>query len=54
MLLQQVWGGSGEADAAKLRVFVNQLRRKVEADPARPHHILTETGVGYRFRMGDS
>ncbi|HEX5692122.1 MAG TPA: response regulator transcription factor [Roseiflexaceae bacterium] len=53
-LLHLVWGNSDEeADVAKLRVFVNQLRRKIETDSARPRHILTETGVGYRFRTGD-
>jgi len=36
---------------ATLRVFVTQLRRKIEADPAHPAHILTEPGIGYRFHM---
>jgi two-component system KDP operon response regulator KdpE len=52
MLLRAVWGGAYEQDVATLRVFVTQLRRKIEADPARPAHILTEPGVGYRFHIG--
>ena len=48
-LLREVWGpGSGE-ETHYLRVYVNQLRQKLEADPARPEHLLTETGVGYRL-----
>ena len=53
VLARMLWKSDDEADIARLRVFVNQLRRKIEADPARPRYILTETGVGYRFRMGD-
>ena len=49
MLLQKVWGSSHQQDLAKLRVFMNQLRRKIEDDPAQPHYIVTEPGVGYRF-----
>lgn len=48
-LLLQVWG-EGATDAQYLRVYVGHLRKKIEADPARPRHIVTETGVGYRFR----
>lgn len=51
MLLQSVWGGAYEQDVATLRVFVTQLRRKIEADPAHPAHILTEPGIGYRFQV---
>ena len=40
-------------DAQYLRVYVRQLRQKIEADPERPHHILTETGIGYRLRAPD-
>jgi two-component system KDP operon response regulator KdpE len=36
-----------------LRVFIAQLRRKVEQDPAHPRHIRTEPGVGYRFHLSD-
>jgi two-component system KDP operon response regulator KdpE len=47
-LLREVWGGA--ADPQYLRVYVRQLRQKIEPDPERPHYILTETGVGYRLR----
>ncbi len=50
MLLRSVWGGAYEQDVATLRVFVTQLRRKIEPDPAHPIYIVTEPGVGYRFR----
>lgn len=53
MLLRSVWGTAYEHDVAILRVFITQLRRKIEADPAHPTHILTESGVGYRFYAGD-
>ena len=52
MLLRAVWGGAYEQDVATLRVFITQLRRKIEDDPARPAHILTEPGIGYRFHVG--
>jgi two-component system KDP operon response regulator KdpE len=48
-LLRAVWGLNSEQGTNKLRVFVNQLRRKIEDDPARPRYVLTEVGVGYRF-----
>lgn len=48
-LLNAVWGPSHTADTHYLRVFMAQLRRKVEADPSQPRHLRTETGVGYRF-----
>ncbi|HUN90414.1 MAG TPA: two-component system response regulator KdpE [Burkholderiaceae bacterium] len=48
-LLHAVWGPSHAEDSHYVRVYMGHLRRKVEADPARPAHILTETGVGYRF-----
>jgi two-component system KDP operon response regulator KdpE len=50
MLLRAVWGSAYEQDVPTLRVFVTQLRRKIEADPAHPAFILTEPGVGYRFQ----
>lgn len=50
-LLQLVWGGNEGTDAHYLHVYVGQLRRKIEPDPSRPHFILTEPGVGYRFRV---
>jgi two-component system KDP operon response regulator KdpE len=40
-------------DAQYLRVYVRQLRQKIEADPERPHYVMTETGVGYRLRAPD-
>ncbi len=49
MLLQRVWGPEYGDEAQYLRVYINQLRRKLEADPARPHILITEPGVGYRF-----
>jgi two-component system KDP operon response regulator KdpE len=53
MLLRAVWGGAYEQDVATLRVFVTQLRRKIEDDPSRPRYITTEPGIGYRFRAGE-
>jgi two-component system KDP operon response regulator KdpE len=47
-LLSQLW--SDLTDAQYLRVYVRQLRQKIEADPERPQYILTETGIGYRLR----
>ena len=52
-LLRTVWGPEYDGESQLLRVFVGQLRRKIERDPARPRHILTEAGVGYRFRLDD-
>ena len=52
-LLRTVWGPEYEGESQLLRVFIGQLRRKVERDPSRPQHILTEPGVGYRFRIDD-
>lgn len=48
-LLQEVWGPQYADEVAYLRVYVAQLRRKLEAHPAAPRHLLTEPGVGYRF-----
>jgi len=51
-LLTEVWG-PGYADATgNLRLYMAQLRRKLEPDPARPRHLVTEPGVGYRFEPG--
>jgi two-component system KDP operon response regulator KdpE len=52
-LLRTVWGPEYEGESQLLRVFIGQLRRKVEQDPSRPQHILTDPGVGYRFRSDD-
>ena len=46
-ILDRLWGAGG--DVQQLRVYVRQIRQKIEADPERPRHILTETGVGYRL-----
>lgn len=48
-LLQQIWGPSYTDQSQYLRVFVAQLRKKIEKDVNRPKHIITESGVGYRF-----
>jgi two-component system KDP operon response regulator KdpE len=50
-ILKEVWGG--QADPQYVRVYVRQLRQKIEANPERPQYILTETGVGYRLRAPD-
>ncbi len=50
-LLREVWGPLDSQENHYLRVFVASLRRKLEDDPARPRHILTEQGVGYRFAV---
>lgn len=49
MLMSNVWGG--ETDVQYLRIYIRQLRQKIEADPEQPQHILTETGVGYRLKL---
>jgi two-component system KDP operon response regulator KdpE len=49
-LLQEVWGPSYETESNYLRVYVAQLRRKLEPEPSRPRYLLTEPGMGYRFR----
>ncbi|ANH93923.1 MULTISPECIES: response regulator [Streptomyces] len=48
-LLQEVWGPSYGTETNYLRVYMAQLRRKLEADPSHPAHFLTEPGMGYRF-----
>ena len=48
-ILHEVWGPGHAGDSHYLRIYVGRLRHKLEADPARPRHLLTETGVGYRF-----
>ena len=49
-LLRQVWGTAYESEMHLLRVNISNLRRKIEPDPARPHYLVTESGVGYRLR----
>lgn len=48
-LLQQVWGPTYATETQYLRQYLAQLRRKLEPDPSRPRHLLTEPGMGYRF-----
>ena len=50
-LLREVWGPGHAESNHYLRIFVGHLRQKIEVDPAQPKHILTETGVGYRFNL---
>ena len=49
-LSKEVWGGNYEVNAHLLRVNISNLRRKIELDPIQPCHIITEPGVGYRFK----
>lgn len=51
LILRQVWGAAG--DVQYLRVYVRQLRQKIEASPDQPRYIITETGVGYRLKVDD-
>jgi two-component system KDP operon response regulator KdpE len=48
-LLQSVWGPAYQKETHYLRVYINQLRRKLEPDPAHPRYLHTEPGMGYRF-----
>jgi len=48
-LLKAVWGNSYDGDTHYIRVYVGQLRRKIEKDPAQPKYIITESGIGYRL-----
>ncbi len=50
-ILREIWGSA--TDSQYLRVYVRQIRQKLEPDPERPRYILTETGVGYRLRAPD-
>jgi two-component system KDP operon response regulator KdpE len=49
-LLQEVWGPTYQAQTQYLRQYMAQLRRKLEDDPTRPRHLLTEPGMGYRYQ----
>jgi two-component system, OmpR family, KDP operon response regulator KdpE len=49
-LLQEVWGPQYHTEGHYLRVYVAQLRRKLEPDPSRPRYLITEPGMGYRFQ----
>ncbi|AYN27103.1 MULTISPECIES: two-component system response regulator KdpE [Buttiauxella] len=50
-LLNQVWGPNAVEHSHYLRIYMGHLRQKLESDPARPAHLLTETGIGYRFML---
>jgi two-component system KDP operon response regulator KdpE len=52
-LLRELWGTKQMEDPQHLRVFMAGLRRKIEVDPARPRHLLTEQGVGYRLAIAN-
>jgi two-component system KDP operon response regulator KdpE len=52
-MLTEVWGPTHALDTHYLRVYMKQLRDKLETDPVRPRHLLTETGVGYRLMLDD-
>ena len=52
-LLTEVWGPTHASDTHYLRIYMKQLRDKLETDPVRPRHLLTETGVGYRLLADD-
>ncbi len=49
-LLEKVWGPTYRSETQYVRQYMAQLRRKLEDDPARPKHLLTEPGMGYRFQ----
>jgi two-component system KDP operon response regulator KdpE len=49
MILREVWGPAYDGESHYLHVYVSQLRRKIEPDPARPRYLLTEPGAGYRL-----
>lgn len=49
LLLKQIWGSASEDQSHYLRIYINQLRKKIEKNPSEPKHILTEPGVGYRL-----
>jgi two-component system KDP operon response regulator KdpE len=48
-ILREVWGPAYQTESHYLHVYVSQLRRKLELDPARPRYLLTEPGAGYRL-----
>ncbi|AZZ51933.1 response regulator [Rathayibacter festucae] len=52
-LLHEIWGPSHSTDTGYLRLYLAQLRKKLEPEPARPRYLLTESGMGYRFVPGD-
>ena len=52
-LLHEVWGPGYDRETNYLRTYLGTLRKKLEADPGRPEHLITEPGIGYRFVLGD-
>jgi two-component system KDP operon response regulator KdpE len=48
-VLRAVWGSNHSDDTHYVRVYMGHLRKKIEADPSKPRHLITETGIGYRF-----
>ena len=50
-ILKEVWGPSYKENAHYLRIYMSQLRQKLEADPAQPKLLLTESGIGYRLKV---
>jgi two-component system, OmpR family, KDP operon response regulator KdpE len=50
-ILNDVWGPAYEKETHYLRIYIGQLRRKLEEDPAKPRHLMTEPGLGYRFEI---
>jgi two-component system KDP operon response regulator KdpE len=52
-LLRAVWGPNYQGETHYLRVYIGQLRRKIETNPTQPRYIMTEAGVGYRFISGE-
>jgi two-component system KDP operon response regulator KdpE len=53
MLLGRVWGPASVSDTQYLRTYINQLRKKIEDDPAHPRRLINEPGIGYRYRRGE-
>lgn len=49
-ILREIWGIGNQTETQYLRVFVAQIRKKIEVNPNNPHHIITESGIGYRFQ----
>ena len=52
-LLKEVWGAAYASQTHYLRVYMVQLRHKLEVDPARPRYLVTEPGVGYRLKTSE-
>lgn len=50
-ILKEIWGVGAQEQTQNLRVFIAQLRKKIETDPAKPRYLITESGIGYRFSV---